>query len=174
VRTREWTDRHRMDTTGVSRRACLTPHHSSELVQVMPPRFSLISHLPLDSIAAMIFSSDFFFCCALNCSSPTEPLCLAPPFSLFQIRVAQAILNKLVVQPFLFRFTMKTQDSKCLDHKICGSEVGYSSLKTKFHSLNLQNQPTLPPCIPPYLAALITQFHLTTDLSPLTKVILHA
>jgi hypothetical protein len=115
-----------------------------------------------------------FFCCALNCSSPTEPLCLAPPFSLFQIRVAQAFLNKLVVQPSLFRFTMKIQDSKCVDHKICGSEVGYSSLKTKSHSLNLQNQPTLPPCIPPYLAALITQFHLTTDLSPLTKVILHA
>jgi hypothetical protein len=115
-----------------------------------------------------------FFWCALKCLSPTETLCLAPLFSLFQIRVAQAFLNKLVAQPSLFRFTVEVQDPKCVDHKICDSEVGYSSLETKFHSLNLQNQPMLPPCIPPYLAALITHFHLTTDLSPLTKVILHA
>jgi hypothetical protein len=158
---------------GVIRRACLTPHHSSESVQVIPPK--ILTYL---SSSPRFYSYDDiffrFFWCAQNCSSMSEPLCLAPLFSLFQIRVAQAFLNKLVVQPSLFRFTMKVQDSKCADHKICGSEVGYNSLKTKFRSLDLQNQPTLPPCIPPYLAALITQFHLITDLSSLTKVILHA
>jgi hypothetical protein len=93
-------------------------------------------------------------------------------FSLFQTRIAQAFLNKFVPQPWLFRFTIKIQDPKYVDHKLCGSEVGHTSLKHSFSPLNLLNQPTLLPCTFPCLAALITQFLLVTDHYPFTKVIL--
>jgi hypothetical protein len=43
ARTRGQADRHRMNTAGGYRWACLTPHHGSEPVQVTPPNISLIS-----------------------------------------------------------------------------------------------------------------------------------
>jgi hypothetical protein len=101
----------------------------------MPPKvLTYLSSSPRFYSCGDIFFR--FFWCALKYLSPTETLCLAPLFSLFQIRVAQAFLNKLVAQPSLFRFTVEVQDPKCVDHKICDSEVGYSSLETKFCSLN--------------------------------------
>jgi hypothetical protein len=94
-------------------------------------------------------------------------------FSLFQTRIAQALLNKFVPQPWLFRSTIKIQDPKYVYHKLCGSEVGHTSLKHNFSPLNLLNRPTLPPCTFPCLAALITQFLLVSDHYLFTKIIFY-
>lgn len=141
----------------------------------MSKLFTQSSHLPCilefysgDNIFLQIFVTT-------ELPSSSESLCSTPPFSyFFQQGLFKHFLNKLVVQPWIFRFTMKVQDPKRVDHKLCGFEVGYTSLKPNFSPLNSVNQPTLSPCTPSYLAALITQFHLITDHSPLTKVILHA